>query len=41
MRGVVSYQITISGQSMRIPKDWKEFFKNEDNKKQLVHFLLT
>ena len=36
-----SYQITIAGPSMRTPKDWKEFLKNEDNKKQLVHFLLN
>ena len=41
MRRGESYKITIAGRSMRTPKDWKEFLKNEDNKKQLVNFLLT
>ena len=36
-----SHQYTIAGPSMTTPKVWKQFLKNEDNKKQLIQFLLT
>ena len=41
MRRGDSYQHTIAGPSMTTPKIWKEFLKNEDNKKELIQFIFT
>ena len=36
-----SQEVSLAGPSMKTPKDWKEFLRNEENKKQLIRFILT
>ena len=36
-----SHAYSIAGPLMRTPKVWKEFLKNEDNKIELINFILN
>lgn len=41
IRRGTSDTITLKGRSTKVPRDWKSFLCNDDNKKQLIKFIFT